>query len=454
MEYDLIVVGRAFIKDKLVKCAIWSSQGIIVKISSISKVPKTENNKLVFEDKFVILPGMVDMHVHLRDLKLSYKEDFYTGTCAAAAGGVTVICDMPNTVPFTNTYKALEEKINAAKKSIVDYCLYFGFPNKIDELKKSLNKIIGVKIYPEDYNKPAFKDYLYYIIKNNILLIAHAEIDEYIKSLREIFKNNLREMIVHNIIRNKLVEYNCINRLVKIISDMKNNNVRFHFTHVTSKESVILIRKIKEKYRGVTFDTCPHYIFLSNKILRKLKGFAKVNPPLRSEEDRIYLLKTLSSGEVDAITSDHAPHTLEEKMREKYDEVPSGFPGLETTLPLLLTLVDRNILTLKDVVKLYAKNPAKIIGIDSVYGDIDIGKYCSLTVADLKEKYKINSEKFYSKAKFSPFNGMEVVGKVRTTIVRGKVVYDSGEIIVEKGYGKNVLELIDYSKISRNIYFE
>jgi len=446
MEYDLVVVGRAFIGDKIVKCAIWSSNGIITKISSVSKVTKLTENKLILKDELLVLPGMIDIHVHLRDLKLSYKEDFYTGTCAAAAGGVTIVCDMPNTIPFTNTYRSLLEKLNAARKSIVDYCIYFGYPKKIVELEKSLKKIIGVKIYPEDYDKPNFTETLNYIVKNKILLIAHTEIKKYIKSLREIFRKDLNNIAIHNMIRNKLIEYNCILKLIKIFNDIKENNINFHFTHITSKESVAAIKELKKIYKKVTLDTCPHYIFLSNKMLRKLKGLAKVNPPLRSEGDRLYLLKALSEGVIDAIVSDHAPHTIEEKIREKYDEIPSGFPGLETTLPLLFTLANKGMLSIKDIVKLYSKNPAKIIGVYSAYGSIEVGKYCNLTIVNLKEKYKIDPRKFYSKAKFSPFEGMEVVGKVKATIVRGKIVFDSEEITAKEGHGKNVVNLVKLLK--------
>lgn len=440
-RYDLAIVGKALINSAILKCTILVSRGIISKIKfSTHNIKKQAERVITLNQNEIMLPGMIDIHVHLRDLMLAYKEDVYTGSCAAAAGGVTVVCDMPNTVPFINTYDKLLIKMNAFKKSVVDYGIYLGLPDNIEELEKAKEHIVGLKIYPKDYNKHFFAEEIIRVSKLNILTVFHAEIHNYIANIRSLFKNKIRNMLVHNIIRNKLVELNCIQYLYDILNKL--NAGRFHFTHVSSAQAILFLKKWKRVQKNITVDTCPHYILLTNKLLRKIGGFAKVNPPLRSENDRRVLLEALIDGTIDAIVSDHAPHALNEKEREFYDEVPSGFPGLETTLPLLLTLVNKKILSLTTLVKVFSKNPAKILKIYDRFGSISEGKYCSIVIVDLKKSYKIDSSKFFSKAKFSPFEGYRVTGSIEQTIVRGTIVYSNGEIWLKEGHGRNIKELL------------
>ena len=208
-------------------------------------------------------------------------------------------------------------------------------------------------------------------------------------------------------------------------------NVKAHITHVTNHKVIDYIRSKRFK---ATLDTCPHYLLLSRDKVGSSKYF-RVNPPLRSEDLRRKLFNYLKEGKVDAIVTDHAPHTLEEKISEN---PRPGFPGLETALPILLTLAIEDHIRLNDVVKLYSENPAKIVGIHKYAGSIAPGKYANLTVVRLGEEYTIEPEKFFSKAKHSPFKGFKVKGKVVATFVRGTPVYFEGEIVGRRGYGINI----------------
>jgi len=411
---NIIIKGNAFLNGEIVEnvSIIVNDEGVIVGV-----VKGTSKLKATYDftgNRQLILPGMIDIHVHMRDFEESYKEDFYTGTLAAAAGGVTVICDMPNTKPPTNSFERLmlRDKV-ASEKAIVDYGLYVGIPSTMEETDQLKRIAVGVKVYPKDFKSENLRKFLAKISSNkNFLTIFHAED-------ADLIKDNIRPLEAE------------ISGVKKALDYVSKYNVKAHITHVTNH---IVVDYVKSSAHKVTVDTCPHYLLLSVDSVGDSRYF-RVDPPLRSEDLRRKLFNYLREGKIDAIVTDHAPHTLEEKLGEN----PSpGFPGLETALPILLTLAIEKQIGLGDVVKLYSENPAKIIGLHKYVGSLGLGKYANLVVVKLNEEYVIDPEKFFSKAKHSPFKGFKVKGKVVATFVRGKPVFINGEVVGKKGYGINI----------------
>lgn len=367
----------------------------------------------------VLLPGAIDMHVHLRGLELSYKEDEESGTKAAAAGGVVLVVDMPNTVPRINSVEALRAKLHSlATRSYVDFGVYVGFTPHVDELRAmlSVGDVLGMKLYPEDLPRVTDSQ-IDAVARAGKLLIVHCEHPNLIREGCPAGKRALCRPID--------AELRCIEEYHTRFS-----TARTHITHITSPQLLRLARR-----RGFTTDTCPHYVLLSSDDERRLGCLAKVNPPLRPRRFVEELLRLLAMGFVDAWVTDHAPHTLEEKSLP-FEECPSGIAGLETSLRILLTLLNKGVVTVRTVARLINKSPRNILGLRS-YACTYRGCVASLTVVDLKREGVVDPNRFFSKAKLSPFQGLRYKGEPIATIVHGNFVYVEGEI-VSKPIGKGV----------------
>jgi len=362
----------------------------------------------------IILPGMIDVHVHMRDFKESYKEDFYSGTTAAAAGGVTIIADMPNTKPPIDSIEMLKLRSRmASEKAVVDYGLYMAVSSKIPNIAEIEKLAVGIKVYPKDFQSNVINELFSKINgAHNVLIVFHAE----------------DPLLIKNEHRPLEAEISGVRRVLKYVLEY---NIRAHVTHVTNH---IVVDVVKRSPKKITVDTCPHYLLLSSDKVSDEKYY-RVNPPLRSESLRKKLFEYFISGKIDVLATDHAPHAFEEKFSEK----PSpGFPGLETALPLMLTLVSKGCVKIGDVVRMFSQNPSKLLKIDKYVGSIAAGKYANLAVVDLTREYTIDPKLFFSKAKHSPFEKWKVQGKVIATFVRGQPVFINGEVIANKGYGVNI----------------
>ncbi len=441
----MIIRGRAFIFNKILKrvdILVNEETGKIDDIKSIGYYKSADDKILDYDRKgIVILPGLIDIHVHLRDLEYSYKEDFLSGTAAAAAGGFTVVCDMPNTKPPTNSYSNLMKKLEtASKKALVDYGLYLGYPDRLSEIDECSRYVVGVKIYPEDYsfflrNIPSYTNY---IIRNNLLTVIHAEDPVLFEFDRPGFE------------RTEDAEYTAIESITRSFYESLNNigdntRLRLHYTHISSARSIDLIRKFKRLYRDkldITMDTTPHYLLLDNTLYAiDNSGFYKVYPTLKSKFDNLYLFLALKRGIIDALVSDHAPHTLEEKKRDYWSAMP-GYSSLEVVSSIIASFINFKLLSISDFVRLYSYNPARIIGLKN-YGVLENGAFASITVFDLNKVWVVSPLSFYSKAKHTPYSRWRLIGKPIMTMVRGRVVYEDGHIDYSlKGFGSNV-KLID-----------
>ncbi|MEM0057120.1 MAG: dihydroorotase family protein [Candidatus Geothermarchaeota archaeon] len=412
----MIVKGKSYINGELKEVSIKIVNGIIEEVKK--EITAEGEEVLDFRKRgCVILPSFIDIHVHLRDFDYSYKEDFYSGTCAAAAGGFAIVLDMPNTKPFVNTIYLLKYRDEVARnKAVVDYGLLYGLPKNSGELEQYERYAVGMKIYPEDMysgEKDILNDALNYNEKKGILTIVHPENPLYFVNDERPLKAEIRAA-----------------EDVALIS--LNFKCPFHLTHISSVHTVNKAKTINSK---LTVDTCPHYLFLSSERVHN-QPYYKVYPPLRSEENRKELLNAFINGQIDILATDHAPHAYDEKIA---NEPKSGFPGLETALPLVFTLFKKGLISLERIVKVCVLNPAKLIGISGKVGLIKTGYIGNLTVVDLSSEYKIDAYKFYSKAKHSPFHGWKVFGKIVATIVRGETVFHEG-IVANPGYGRNIKE--------------
>lgn len=412
------------------------------KIVKLTKDPESlRADRTVDAQGLLLLPGLIDSHVHLRDMKLSYKEDFYTGTCAAAAGGITTVIDMPNTVPRTSSLKALRQKKEvAAKKIVVNVAFYAGFPEKPSEVDLMAKEgIVGFKVYPHDPQEKIKlenmeKTLLYFeaAVRNNLPVAVHPDDPRAIEKLRsELEKQKLPDIKIF--LGSHPAESE--RRAIAIFAELGiKTGCHVHICHVSSLESIAIIGEERSKGAKLTCEVTPHHLLLTKEEVKNKGAFAKVLPPLRTLNDNITLWAAVLEGVINTLASDHAPHSVEEKEKN-FLEAPPGFPGLETILPLMLTRVAHGDLRLEKLVELTSSSPAEIFRLRDK-GKLMEGYDADMVLVDLKEKWRIDPEKFFSKAKFSPFEGWRVVGKVRTTFVNGRLVMADDEILVPRGSGR------------------
>lgn len=358
------------------------------------------------------MPGLIDPHVHLRDPGLTHKEDFYTGTCAALAGGFTTILDMPNNkIPITTTQR-LNEKIKIAKNKIVcDVGFYFGsLGDNFSEFKKARNKVFGLKLYLNQTTG----NFLIDKEKLETIFIAWQKISNTIVlHSTKVYKR--MPILVHA--EDKMLD--------TVINSVKKLGNKVHVCHIATIFDLRQIIKAKEQGLKITCGITPHHLFLTENDVKRLGPFGKMKPPLQSKKDQNFLWKNLKF--IDVVESDHAPHTIEEKG-ESGEVSPLGVPGLETTLPLLLTAVSKKRLTVDDIICLCYKNPAKIFGIKTdPKTKIEI---------DIHKSYIINHKSLFTKCGWSPFAGMKAKGKVERVFIRGEKVFENGKILAKAGSGK------------------
>ncbi len=390
------------------------------KIADISKTPISGDETIDIKNNY-LMPGFIDPHVHFRDPGLTQKEDFKTGSLSAANGGFTTIIDMPNTLPKTNTYKALKEKIKIAEeKSVVNFELQAGH-NTLEEMKEMVKlNPIAFKIFMDLETDESLEEIFSNLCKlnNNTdyngLVAVHCEK----KSIVEAETNRLKQKeentpIDYSYARPAISEDESVKQAIELA---KENNLRLHICHLSSSKSLSLAKDASKTY-PVSWEFTPHHLLLDNSAYDAYGTFIKTNPPLREKQASIDI-SDLDSNSI--IGTDHAPHTLEDKSKGVWDSSP-GIPNLETVVPLLLTEVNKGNLDLKIIPKILSENAAKVYGLKNK-GQIAVGKDADFTVIDLKREGKFNIDEFETKAKYSPFDGWNYKGMPIMTILNGKVV--------------------------------
>ena len=412
---DLVLKNCRFV-DKTGEYDIKIEDG---KIADISKTPIKADETVDMKNNFV-LPGFIDPHIHFRDPGLTQKEDFKTGSQAAANGGFTTVIDMPNTIPKTNTYKALKEKIQIAKsKSVVNFELQAGH-NTLEEMERmvELNPIsfkVFMDLESDESLERIFHDLS--LLKQNTdyngLVATHCEKKSIVESETERLKREENDAIDYTYARPAQSEDESVMQAIELA---RANDLRLHICHLSSAKSLSLAESAS-KSMPVSWEFTPHHLLLDNSAYNVYGTFIKTNPPLRPKDESV---KISDLDERSIIGTDHAPHTLEDKTKGTWESSP-GIPNLETVVPLLLTEVNRGNIDLKIIPKIFSQNAAEVYGLKNK-GKIEIGYNADLTVIDLKQKGKFNIDEFKTKAEYSPFDGWEYEGLPIMTIVNGKIV--------------------------------
>ena len=436
---SVLTNAKAYIDNELKNCSIAIDNTKIFKISTETHMPKSDEK--INLKNFLVFPGLIDSHVHLRDEEKSYKEDFYTGTAAAAAGGFTTVLDMPNNRPTTLTVELLRNRMNIAQNRIlVNVGFYSEFPNDLGEVPQIIKQgAVAFKLFMAHQigglnidNDGLIKEALMKIKDLDSILAVHAEDKDLLMKNEQKLKNqNRADLNAFFQAHSEEVENIAIERMLKLNKEI---GAHIHFCHLTTKIGLDQIIEAKKSGLRITCEVTPNHLFLTQNDCNYYGSLIIMMPPLRSKINVAALLKAIKSNQVDTLGSDHAPHTKKEKIGTNVWDVKVGLPGLETTLPLLLTMVNKHQISIGDIVRLLSENPAKIFKLSNI-GYIKKGKNADLTVIDLKKKYKIDVSTFHSKAKFSPYNGWEVKGKPVKTFVNGSLIMDEQKIIAKMGSG-------------------
>ena len=395
-----LIIKNARLVKKNETVDIVVSEGIITQICRDAINGVREKIDVIDANRNYISPGFIDLHAHLRDPGLTHKEDIESGTKAAVKGGITTVCCMPNTKPCLdnpNEIKyVLENKAycNVLPVGTITKSQKGGELTDFAELKKS-----GAIALSDD-GRPVESDGLMReaLIKakeNDMLIMSHCE-DLTCEGNEAEDKITKRD-----------IDLAC------------ETGAKLHICHMSTKNSVEYIADAKQRGYKITAETCPHYFVLTADDVLKYGVNARMNPPLRSFEDREKIIYGIKSGIIDCISTDHAPHSEEEKNTGM-----NGITGLETSFALGVTyLVKQNHITLSKLIELMTINPAKIINIDDKYGAIEVGKVADFVIFNIDEKFIFDKNACYSKSRNTPFHGFELYGKILYTIVNGNVVY-------------------------------
>lgn len=373
-----------------------------------------------------VMPGLIDLHVHFRDPGLTYKEDIETGSRAAAKGGFTTVCCMPNTKPVVDNVETVKYIIEKGEKTGLTNVLPVGAVTKnmagveitdVEELKKA-----GICAISEDgksvMNSGVYRKAMKNAAKANVPVLAHCEDINLVEGGVINLGDKSSELGVKGI-------SNAVEDVIAMRDIMlaKETGATLHLCHCSTKDSVEMVKRAKEEGIKVTAEVCPHHFSMCSDDITSNDGNFKMNPPLRAREDMEALIKGLQNDIMGVISTDHAPHSAEEKAKD-LEHAPFGIVGLETSVALTVTnLVKKGYLTPMQMAAKMSYNPAKVLGIPK--GTLDEGKIADITIIDPDKEYTIDVNTFESKGKNTPFDGYKVSGEVEYTILNGKVVYSN-----------------------------
>ena len=411
---------QVYIQGTLLERDILISGSRILKIAA-QIVPNDDVSVFHFKNK-VVLPGFIDVHVHLREPGFSYKETIYTGTKAAAHGGYTAVCTMPNLSPPPDCKENLAKQMEIIKKDAVVAVYPYGPITKgelgieLSDMEALADNVIA---FSDDGRGVQSEEVMRHAMQKakslHKIIAAHCEDNSLLKG-GYIHQGAYAAAHGHRGICSES-EWGPIARDIAFAEE---TGCQYHVCHVSAKESVEVFRQAKARGVDITCETAPHYLLLNDEMLQE-EGRFKMNPPVRSEEDRLALLEGLQDGTIDMIATDHAPHSAEEK-RKGLEKSLMGVVGLETAFPLLYTyLVKRGKLTLEKLVELMSTRPGARFGISTGLRE---GAEANLTVFDLNAEYQINSDDFLSMGKATPFEGWKVNGLCEGTMYKGEWVWN------------------------------
>jgi len=414
-----VVNGRVYTPQGLKAFDIWIKDGKIAALGGSHRAEEELNAR-----GMLILPGAIDAHVHFRDPGQTWKEDWESGSTAAVAGGVTTVVDQPNTDPRTLDRRSFEAKLEEAKrKSLVDFCINGG-PGKVKELMDLGITAIG-EIFNYDYTDDNLQKLLAEVETAGALPTIHAEDGGVVQEHTEPLLTQM-DADVWSRARPNSAEAVALEKVLDWLGK------RAHICHLSTRQGLEQIESARSLGKKITCEVAPHHLIFNRSDYREQGTFLKMNPPLRSREDNAALWAALRSGTIDILASDHAPHLPEEKKQVIW-EASSGVPGVETMLPLMLTAVRSNLLSLDRLVDAIATRPAIIFGLKSK-GSIEARKDADLVLVDPKKITKVSADRLHSRADWTPYQGRDAIFP-QVVLVRGTVVYD-GDVDVRRGYGR------------------
>ena len=391
----------------------------------------------------VALPGLIDGHVHFREPGLEHEETWLTGTRAAVFGGVTTVLDMPNTVPPTDSVERARAKLALAELSA--YCDFglFGLvgesADRVGDLAGS-GLVVGLKAFmgPTTGDLPTpgedlLSRALEHACVSGLRVAFHAEDRATIDAAREHERRS--EPLAHLESRPIEAEVRAIEKIAQLLQAA---NAYGHICHVSSAIGLHTIESWRGEGVDLTCEVTPHHALLRRDVYAEFGGVAKVNPPIRGEPDASALLAALADGRINTVASDHAPHLAADKVRASIWDVPSGFAGTETLLPLMLTAVHDGRLSLERLVHATSEAPARTWGLWPRKGNVSVGADADLTLVDLNRAGEIHAAKLHGMNNVSPFEGRATVGAVVSTFVRGRIVVRGGTLVGQPGWGQPV----------------
>jgi dihydroorotase len=443
---DLIIDNGTVVTDSATFIAsVAIKDGKILAVGAVAAMPPARER--LDATGLHVLPGAIDVHVHFREPGYTHKEDFGTGTAAAACGGVTTVFEMPNVIPPTGTKEALALKHKlAAEKAYVDFGLYgllgedtiANVPDMIE------GGVIGFKLYMGNTfgNTPSpstggMLEAFEVVAPTGKRISLHAETAS-IMARREA---HMREQgrvdpLAHLAARPALVAIEAVSRAA-ILAEW--TGARIHILHISSAEELRPLREAKARGVDITGETCPQYLLLGARDYARVGSVIRVNPPVREERNQEPLWAALADGTVDIIATDHAPHVPEEKNRNDIWTADCGFPGVETQMPLMLTEVNKGRMAITDYVRWSATNPAKTWGLYPHKGVIQPGADADIAIVDLARRSAVDDAKLHSRAKITPWHGHKLQGLPIHTIVRGRFAMRDSVLCEDaRGWGRSV----------------
>ena len=414
----LLKNGTVYYQGKMQKVDVLIQNGVVCKID---RDIQTDGCPVIDSSKFNIIPGLADVHVHLREPGFSYKETILTGTKAAAKGGFTLVAAMPNLNPVPDSAEHLKIELDRIEKNRVIKVLPYGSIT-VGEKGKELRDMAGmakdVIAFSDDGKGVQNSDMMEKAMETakslGKAIVAHCEVESLLNG-GYIHDGEYAKLHGHKGI-SSASEYE---EVIRDINLSEKTGCQFHACHISTKESVEAIRQAKAKGLKVSGETGPHYLAFTDMDLQE-SGSWKMNPPIRSEEDRQALIKAVRDGTIECIITDHAPHSREEKSKGLAGS-SMGVVGLETSFAAVNTyMVEKGYISFEKLVEVMSINPRKIFGIES---GIQIGKPADITIVDPKAKWTVNPEEFVSMGKATPFAGKTLTGKVIATIYNGDFAY-------------------------------
>ncbi|MGB7248483.1 MAG: dihydroorotase [Phormidesmis sp.] len=403
--------------------AVAIADGKITHVATDLQVPA--NAQIIDGEGLTLLPGVIDPQVHFRDPGLEHKEDLFTATCACAKGGVTSFLEMPNTLPLTTTQAILTDKLAiAASKSLVNYGFFIGATKENLPDLRTANPTCGIKIFMGSAHGPLSVDTAETIepifAVGDRLIAVHAEDQARIKERRQLFAGQ-HDPATHTKVQDNETALRATQLALKL---SKKYQRRLHILHLSTGEEAELLRRDKPSW--VTVEVTPQHLLLDVSAYEKIGTLAQMNPPLKYPRDRAILWQALLDGVIDFIATDHAPHTLEEKAKG-YPNSPSGMPGVETSLPLMLTQAKANRCTVAQVSHWMSTAVAQAYNIPNK-GLVEPGYDADLVLVDLSTYRPVRREELKTKCGWSPFEGWTLTGWPVVTLVGGQIVYNRGQL--------------------------